>query len=279
VFFNSVTPAYFATLRVPLVAGRAFERRDATGAPLVAIVSEAFAKQFFNGQNPVGQRLLLSRMEDRSVEIVGVAAEIRHIRSSRAREGMIYVPFAQSPASESFVLVRHESDALALLPVARKKVAEVDREQPIFNAKLMDDWLNERLSPFKIVAAMATGFGLLALALAAIGLYGVVAFSVSQRTREIGIRAALGADPTSLLRMVLRQGYVLLVIGLVPGLLAAWVVMVWLKSATQEIAQSGPMTGVILTAVIVLALAALIATLIPARRAASIDPIQAIRYE
>jgi putative ABC transport system permease protein len=278
-FFNSVTPAYFATMRIPLIAGRDFERRDTADAPLVAIASEAFAKQFFADKHPLGQRLMLGRMRDRLVEIVGIAADVRQDLTVRAREPIVYVPFAQSPSSDAFVLLRAESDPLALLPAARKKVAEIDREEPIFNAKLLADWMNERFSPYKIVAGMVTGFGSLALVLAAIGLYGIVAFSVSQRTREIGIRAALGAEPSHLLRMVMRQGLILLSVGLVTGALAAAAVIIWLRSALADVVRSGSMMPILLTVVFVLASVTMLATLIPARRAASTDPAQATRYD
>lgn len=281
--FNSVTPSFFSAMRIPLITGRSLDRRDAADAPLAVVVSERFTMQFLSGRHVLGQRLLLSRMNNQPAEIVGVVADIRQNHWNRVPEATVYVPFAQAPSGEATVLLRVDGDPLALLPAIRKQIADIDREQPVFNAKLLENWINERLSSFKMLAGLATGFGALALALATVGLYGVIAVSVLERTREIGIRAALGAEPSRLLRMVLRQGSILLLIGLVPGVLAAAAIVVWLRSVTDVLLPPGPVAGsvmaILITVAVALSTTALAAILIPARRAASVDPLQAIRYE
>jgi putative ABC transport system permease protein len=194
-------------------------------------------------------------------------------------EPEVLLPFAQRPGASAYVVLRTGSDSSALLPAIREAVARIDPEQPIFRVKTMDEWMEERFAPLRIVGGLAAGFGLLALVMAAVGVYGVVAFSVSQRTKEFGIRAALGADRARLLRLVTSQGLRLMLMGFLPGIALAIAAAMGIRSTMRGIAEVPAATPIIAGAVMVLAAAALAATLIPARRAAAVDPVRAIRYE
>jgi len=282
--FNAVSPEFFSVLRTPVLAGRIFESRDTQDGPLVAIVNDAFVSQYLRGKNPIGQSVRLSRMKDSSAEIVGVVAEIRNDGDPHIGYPQIYVPFAQEPSAGAYLLLRPPSNAgmaikpLELLPEIRRRIAALDPRQPVFDAKTLDDRLNEGFAPFRIVSGILVWFGLLALGLAAVGVYGVVAFSISQRTREIGIRAALGAGKARLLRMFLRQGLVILAAGLLPGLAGSFAAGLALRSLFEEIILPGLVPPLLFTAAL-LGVVVLVATLLPARKAASIDPLMAIRYE
>ena len=282
--FNAVSPEFFVTLRTPVLAGRVFEPRDSYNGPLVAIVNDALVSQYLQGKNPIGQSVWLSRVKDRAAKIVGVVAEVRTDSDPHMGHPQIYVPFAQEPSADAYLILRPQSIAgapakpLELLPEIRRRIAALDPRQPVFDAKTLDERLNEAFAPFRIISGMLVWYGLLALALAAVGVYGVVAFSVSQRTREIGIRAALGAGRTRLLRMFLRQGLLILAAGLLPGLLGGFAAGLGLRSLFADIVSPSLLPPLVLTSVI-LACAVLVATLLPARKAASVDPLAAIRYE
>jgi putative ABC transport system permease protein len=282
--FNAVSPEFFATLRTPVLTGRAFEARDSQGERLVAIVNDAFVSKYLPGKNPIGQSAWLSRMKDRSAEIVGVVAEIREDTDPHRGYPQIYVPFAQEPSADAYLILRPQSIAgapakpLELLPEIRRRIAALDPRQPVFDAKTLDERLNEAFAPFRIISGMLVWFGILALTLAAVGVYGVVAFSVSQRTREIGIRAALGAGRATLLRLFLQQGLSILAAGLLPGLLGSLAAGLGLRSMFTDIVSSN-LAPPLLFAGAIVGSTVLMATLVPARKAASIDPLLAIRYE
>jgi putative ABC transport system permease protein len=277
---NAIAPEYFAALGIPVKQGRGFQASDGPEAPLVAVVNEAFTRRHFPGQQAVGQRItLLRRRIPVTVEIVGVTADVRIDFDRQRPDPEVLVPFAQLPDASVFVMLRTPGDPSALLPAIREAVAKIDPEQPIFRAKTMDEWVEERFAALWIVGGLAAGFGLLALVMAAVGVYGVVAFSVSQRTKEFGIRAALGADRARLLRLVASQGVFLMLTGFLPGIALAVAAAIGLRSAMQGIAELPGAAPTIAGAVVVLAAAAFAATLIPARRAAAVDPVRAIRYE
>jgi ABC-type antimicrobial peptide transport system permease subunit len=192
----------------------------------------------------------------------------------------VYVPFAQAASTDAYLVVRPvaASRPLAALPEIRRRIAALDAGQPIFDAKTLDERLTEALAPYEIVSGMLVWFSLLALILSAVGVYGMVAFSVSQRTREIGIRAALGAGRATLLRLLLRQGFWILGAGLLLGMPASLAAVLGLRSLFVGVLPPDVVPPLAFTAVVICA-AGLLATLLPARRAASIDPLAAIRYE
>ena len=284
--FNAVSPEFFSVLRTPVLAGRTFEARDTQDGPPVAIVNDAFAACYLRGKNPIGESVWLDRMKGTPARIVGVVAEIRNDGDPHTGYPQIYVPFAQNPSAGAYLLLRPQASAAAkpldLLPEIRRRVAALDPQQPVFDAKTLDDRLDEGYAPFRIISGILVWFASIALGMAAVGVYGVVAFSISQRTREIGIRAALGAGKARLLRMFLRQGVLILAGGLLPGLAGSFAAGLALPSVMQGVFQDAVLPNVVLPLLLtaaILGVVVLVATLLPARRAASIDPLAAIRYE
>lgn len=274
--FNAVSPAFFNLLRIPLLAGRGFSSTDADPAPLVAIVNDAFVTHHLRkGSNPIGQRISLSRLKNREVEIVGVVPEILESPTPTTGYPQIYVPFAQAPAEEAIVSLRAEREAL---PEIRKRVAALDPSQPVYQVNTLDDYMDQQLAPFRIVSGLLAWFGGLALLLASVGVYGVVAYSASQRTREIGIRAALGAGRPTLLLLFLRQGMTMLQVGMIPGLLGGIAASIGLRSALEEMNGASAILPLVATALL-LCMAVLAATLAPAWKASSVDPLKALRYD
>lgn len=276
---NAVTPGYFPALGIPVKKGRLLQPTDGAGAPAVAIVNETFARRHFPAESAVGQRLTLLRQTPVTVAIVGVIPDVRIDMDRKLPDPEVLVPFAQRPDASAHVMVRSSSPPSALLPTIRGAIARLDPEQPLFREKTMDEWVTERFAALWIVAGMAAGFGMLALVMAAVGVYGVVAFSVSLRTKEFGIRAALGADRSRLLTLVTSEGLRLMLFGFVPGIGLAIAAASGLRSALEGVAEVPSAGPIVAGAVIVLGAAALAATLIPARRASSVDPVRAIRYE
>jgi predicted permease len=274
--WNVVTPGYFATMGIPLVRGRDFAESDRVGAGDVAVLNEAFAAALFPGQDAVGRTLTT---DDRVVTIIGVARNAKYRSLGEPQRNFIYVPFAQRYMGRTSLLVKTTTPG-AVASVAspiRRIVQEVDARLPILRQQTMDEQTLTSLFPQRVAAYVSGGLGTVALLLALLGIYGVTAFSVSQRTREIGIRVALGAQRSHVLGLVLRQGVVLAVVGVVVGSLAAF-------GATRLIASllyGVPPTDVVAFggAAIALGLAAVVASLIPARRAAGVDPIVALRNE
>jgi predicted permease len=272
---NSVSPNYFATLRIRMTAGRPFDSRDRREAPLAAIVNETLVSRYLAGKNPIGQHIRLTALNNRDAEIVGVVAEVRQNSDPRPGFPQIYVPFAQNTPDSAYFTVRAP---LTALPGIRRRLAAIDPLQPVFDARTLDDRIYDFFVPFREISGLLLWFGLLTLILAAVGVYGVVSFSVAQQTREIGIRSALGANRARLLRMFLKQGFVMLAAGLAPGIAASYFVSFGLRSMLFEDASANRMQALTATALIVMC-AVLAATLIPARKAMSIDPLKAIRYE
>ena len=278
--YNAVDPEFFATMRIPLAAGRLFDNRDATDPNLKAVVNETLVKQYLRGKSPIGHRVRLSALNNRFAEIVGVVPEIQIDDDARRGYPQIYVPFGQAMPESAGFIVRAPggTDPLSAVPAIRRALAGVDARQPIFEVRTMDDRLNDSFAPFRIIAAMLVFFGGLALILAALGVYGMVAFSVSQRTREIGIRAALGADRGMLLRLFLRQGLLLFLFALAPGLLASFAATRGLNSMLGNFTTVS--SGLPLAAsAALLGFSVVVATMLPAWRAATTDPLAAIRHE
>ncbi len=276
--FNSVSPDYFKVLRATLLSGRMFDRRDAADSPLTAVVNDVFAKQYLPGQSPIGRTLVLGQMGEGNVEIVGVVAEIRNNKDAGKVSPQIYVPFDQTGHDAAVFLIKSGGDPLERLPAIRKTIGAIDPWQPVYDAKTLEGRITEATAPFQILAGMLTWFGMLALALASVGVYGVVSFSVSQRTREIGIRAALGADRSRLLMLFMRQGLLILSVGLVPGLLAGGAAAAGLGGVIEGVEPAGLALPIALATTLLVG-SMIVATLVPARRAASVDPLTAIRHE
>jgi len=277
-WYNYVSPGYFGTMGIPLVMGREFTARDREGAARVAIVNEIFARDFFEGQNPLGRRFRRSsaRPEDR-VEIVGVVRASKYSSVKQKIPRVMYFPFAQSETPGTLVVYARAKDPKALFTAIRREVIALDPSLPITNLRTMEDQVDEALSPQRMIAALSALFGILATVLAAVGLYGVMAYTVSRRTREIGIRLALGAERADLLRLVMREVILLTAAGVAVAIPISLALSSLVRAQLFGIVPADPLS--IGLAVLLLLCVALLAGYIPAERATRVDPIRALRYE
>ena len=276
--YRAVTPGYFSTMRIPLVGGRAFDEGDAAGAERVCVVNEALARKYFPGEDPLGRyvRGEGGTPEAQLKRIVGVVGDVRHNLDEDPKPE-IYFPEAQD-ASRSMVLVaRADADPLSLAPAVRAQVQALDRDLPVYNVRTMDQVRAESIFRQRFSVVLLGIFAALALALASVGLYGVISYTVTQRTHEIGVRMALGAQGGDVLRMVVRQGMAHVAVGVGAGLAGSLLLTRVMAGLLYGVSATDPATfaGVSL----LLAAVALAACLVPARRAAKVDPIKALRYE
>jgi predicted permease len=273
--YNVVGPEYFEVLRVPLVAGRGFTAADRDGASQVAVVNEAFAARYWPGENALGKRLTsFGRATD--IEVVGVARDGKYQTLAEAPLPYIYRPFLQQ--YEDMVLhVRLTRDADDFLPVLRGEIRALDSRLPILRLATMRAETAFATFPQRIVATLLSGCAGLALLLAAVGLYGVVAYAVSQRTREIGIRMALGAGRAAVVRMVLESSTKVVALGLAIGLVLALAAGRALQTFLGDVSAADPIA--LVASPLVMIACALVASWLPARRAARIDPLRALREE
>ncbi len=273
---NIVGPNFFNTMGIPLVAGRDFSTQDREGAPGVVVVNEEFARRYFAGQSALGRSV---RWNEKSpaLEIVGVARNAKY-RSLREQQlPFIYIPLAQEHQRGMTLIVRAADDPAALVSSVRNEVRSLNKDVPVYAVKTMTEQIGAALAPDRMIAALLSTFGGAALLLAAVGLYGVMAYSVAQRTREIGIRMALGAQGGDIARLVVGQGLLLILIGAVAGLAMSLALTRVLASLLFNVSATDPLTFAGIT--LLLAVVALLACYIPARRAAKVDPMIALRYE
>jgi predicted permease len=273
-----ISPGYFKAMLVPLVAGRDFDERDLqVAAPMKMIVNETFARHYFGGGNPVGRLVGLDRGKA-DIEIVGVIKDAKYTGLREEPIRMVYVPYKPGPWGAQFTVhLRTAGDPLALAAALRAKMAEIDPDAPVYNVRTAEEEVERSLLRERLVATIATLFGGLALLLAALGLYGVLSYGVAQRTREFGIRIAVGAAARSITGLVLREASRVVTAGIVVGLLAAWALGRVVRSLLYGV-EPGDLASIAI-AVAVLAGAGALASWLPARRASRIDPIQALRYE
>ncbi|HXG68903.1 MAG TPA: ABC transporter permease [Blastocatellia bacterium] len=274
---SNVGPRYFETMGIPLVAGREFTERDKPDAPLVAVVNETFARRFWPGESAVGKRFSFSREGGPFMEIVGVAKDGKYFSLGEAPAMFAYISLSQVHESSATLVVRTAADPQSLVAAIRREIQQLDANLPVFDVKTLDEHMSLSLFPMRIGAAVVGSFGLLALTLAAIGIYGVMAYSVSRRTREIGIRMALGAERRDVLRMIVGQGMKLASVGMGIGLLGALALTRLMSSVLYGVSATDVMTFTIVT--LMLTLIVLLACYIPARRATKVDPMIALRYE
>ncbi len=278
-YIHQVRENFLEAMEIPLLAGRALSERDTSEAPKVAVVNQTFARQFFNGENPVGRRFTFNPQKPEEVEIVGLARDAKYTTLRDATPPTAYLPWQQELRSLSGAVfeVRTVGDPEASVAAVRRAVHEVDERFPLNSVKTQTAQADETLAMERLFAKLLSLFGLLAQALAAIGLYGVLAWSVSRRTHEIGIRMALGASRGDVLRMVLRQGMALTLVGVVLGLGAAFALTRLMQGALYGVSATDPLTFVLVA--LLLSAVALVASYVPARRATKVDPMEALRYE
>jgi putative ABC transport system permease protein len=280
--YIAVAPNYFRTLAIPLEKGRDFTAHDTLRAPPVAIINETLATRFFPGQNPIGQRIkpgISNGYGDKEPmrEIVGVVGDVKLHDLAANPEPQCYVPLAQSPLGLMTLVVRTDGDPLSLAPVVRSIVASSNKEVPVYNVRTLPQLLEQSVAPSRFITSLLGTFALLALILAGVGLYGLVSYSVSLRTHEIGVRMALGAEKNDVLRLVIGQGFKLTIIGVTIGIIATLGLMQFLSSLLYGVKATDPTT--LVAAVLILNGVALLACYIPARRAIKVDPLIALRYE
>ncbi len=273
-----VGPGYFTTLGIPLVAGREFTKRDGKGAPLVGMINETAARSFFPNQNPLGKHFGFGeRRGIADIEIVGVVKNDKSAGLKRMAPEFVYVPYMQQDIGKMTVCVRTVKAPEQLAASLRQAVKREDASLPVFGVKTMETELDESLFAERLIAALSASFGFLATMLAAIGLYGVMAYLVARRTREIGIRVALGADPGKVVRMVMREVAWMAAIGIAIGMPCAIALGRFIQSQLFGLESYDPMTLALAT--VTLGAASAAAGYIPALRATRVDPVVALRYE
>jgi putative ABC transport system permease protein len=274
---NSVGVGYFETIGIPLIRGRDFTRADVAGTPLVVIVNETMAQRFWPGEEAIGKRFKFFGDTDFTT-IIGVARNSKYNGIAEDPIPFIYQPMMQNYTPNATLHVRADADAAGLANPVRRKVQEIDPTLSLFNIQTLEDQVSQSLGPLRINVIVLTAFGTLALLLASIGLYGVASYTVGQRTREIGVRMALGARPASVLRLVLGNGVALIACGVAIGLAVALAVTPFVPPALlPNVGVRDPLTFAGTSAL--LALVALVANYIPAQRATRIDPLAALRAE
>ncbi len=273
-----VDPAYFSTMGIPLVAGRTFTERETAEASGVVVISEALAKDYFPGQDPIGKQITINlKQTDTPSTIVGVVGDVRLQGFDSEDRATSYWPTAELPQSFATFTVRTDVEPTSVVGSIRGEIAGLDPEVPVSSVRTMDELLSTSVARSRFNALLLAIFAGVALLIAVVGIYGVVSYTVSQRTQEIGIRMALGATRTDVLRMVLGNGLLLTLAGVGLGLLAALGLTRLMTSLLYEVSATDPLTFTVLAAA--LAASALLACLLPARRAAAVEPITALRHE
>jgi predicted permease len=275
--YNTVSAGYHELMGTQLLQGRGFTEQDRKGSPHVAIVNEAFARRYFPDGQALGKRVSLE-MDKPPVEIVGVTRRIKSLDLLSEDRPQIDLLAAQRGLDNRMrVLVRARRDAASLAPAVRREVRGFDPGLAFFKTSTLKDDLRASISTQRMAAALIGIFGLLALALTAIGLYGVISYSVERRVREIGIRMALGAQSSDVLKMMMQEGTALIAVGLVIGLAGAWAATRLIKGYLYEVSPTDPLTFVGIA--ILLIFVAAMACYMPARRATKVDPMVALKYE
>ena len=273
--------SYFQVMGIPIVRGRAFDERDGEGAPQAAIVSESFARRFFPDQDPIGQRIDLAWHTDGFQEIVGVAGDVKHQGLDEPSLPAIYLAYRQQPALTlamgRTLVIRAAGAPEAVMTALREQVAAIDRDLPISSLRPMDEVLERSLATRRLTTSLLSALAAIALTLAAVGLYGLISYLVTQRTQEIGIRMALGARRAHVLRQVVARGLVLALVGTGFGLAASFGLARLMTSQLYEVTATDPPTFAAVPAVLLAV--ALVASLLPAHRAARLDPMAAMRAE
>lgn len=271
-----ISPDYFQTMRVPLIKGRLFDERDTKGAPEAVIVDEAVAARFWPNEDPIGKRLQRAN-SDSWRTVIGIVSDAKQYSAEKEPPITVYFPFEQYVARNMFLVIRTASDPAAMVTSITQEIQALDADMPVFDVNTMEQRLYDSLASRRFAMLLFGVFALIALALGGIGIYGVMSYSVNQRTHEIGVRLALGAQPASILRLVVQQAFGLTAAGITIGLAGAFALTRVMSSLLYGVNATDAFTFV--TTPLLLGIIALLASYIPARRAAKLDPMIALRYE
>ena len=274
---RAVAPGFFETLRIRLVSGRTFTEADRKGAPSVVIINESLARRYFPGQNVLGKVLKFGSEADDQCQIVGVVTDTRDVHLRAAPRPQVYLPLLRNPDASLHLFVRTSADPLALASELRKTIWAIDKEQPVSQVRSMTEVIAQSVAEPRFRTWLLGAFAAVGLTLTLVGIYGVVSYMAGQRTREIGIRVALGAQRSSVLRLVLGHGIRLAAAGAVTGVLGALALTRLIKSQLYDIKPTDPAT--LGGAAALMLLVALAACYVPARRATRVDPLIALRHE
>jgi putative ABC transport system permease protein len=279
--YRTVSPNYFRAMSIPVVQGRAYTDRDNLSAPLVMIINQQTAREIFPDENPIGKRITFGNTDQNKqpvwFEIVGVVADVRSLELREESQAEIYFSSLQDYWPAMSLVVRSTVEPSSLAGSVRQVVNEVDKSVPVSEVKTMEHVVSESITQPRFNLFLLGLFGTVAMLLSAAGIYGVTAYTVTQRTHELGIRLALGAQVGDVLKMILGQGMAVIGVGLVLGLVAAFWLMRLLRSLLFGVGENDLLTFVAIT--FVLLIVALIACYIPARRATKVDPLEALRAE
>jgi len=274
--FHIVTPGYLDTMGIPLLAGRQFAEQDDARSSRVAIINETFARQGWPNQNPVG-KFFKTGLGDPPLTVIGVVRDAKSGHLFEKTNCVAYYPLAQKYDGEMTLHLRAVTKPELLIAAVRQEIRALDPKLPVYNVKTLEQYRRDHLFKERLRAALIGGFGLLALVLASLGLYGVLSYSVAQRTQEIGVRMALGARGGDVLWLVVGDGIRLTAIGLALGLAGAFAAARMLKSMIYGVSPTDPLTFIVIP--LLLIFVALLACWIPARRATKVDPLVALRCE
>jgi putative ABC transport system permease protein len=272
--FREISPDYFKMMSIPMLQGREFTDGDTQNAPKVTIISQAFASRYGAGDDLMGKRV---RVDDDWFTVIGVVSDVRQSGLDEEAAPHLYIPYLQFSPARAGVLVRTTGDPLSMVGAVRTSIQSVDHDQPIYNVSTMTEMISTAIAPRRLNLVLLGGFALTALTLAAVGIYGVMANLVTQRTGEIGLRMALGARPRDVLRLVIVRGLSLALLGVGVGLGASFALARLMATLLYGVSTSDPTTFAAITGLLLSV--ALLACFVPARRASKVDPMVALRYE
>jgi putative ABC transport system permease protein len=263
-------------MQTPLLSGREFTDRDTPNAPAVAIINQTMARRHFHGEDPLGKRLLLVR-EKEALEIVGVVGDVRRFEVDDVVEPEIYYAYMQRPRWASYFVIRTDADATSIVGAVRSRMLAVDKDVPVLNVAAIDQLVSAALREPRFNTVLIGVFAGLALLLASVGLYAVIAYSVTQRTHEIGVRITVGAGQRDIFRLIVGQGMILALIGVAIGLAASMALTRAMSSLLFGVSATDPLTFAAIA--LLLTFVSLVACYVPARRAMRVDPMVALRHE